>query len=93
MKLLAEYLEELSDVLDEPFRAGLPWPPEEDELLAEYFGKGLSISDLAWVHSRSHGAIRSRLSRLDLIYVDKVDRMYRRRDGSPCYCYGCGRDM
>lgn len=60
-------------------RAGLPWLREEDELLEEYFDKGLTIDDLAWVHQRTTGAITSRLQRLGRVEYEnrcyfKIDR-------------------
>jgi hypothetical protein len=55
-------------------RAGHPWCPQEDALLEEYFDRGLTIEDLAWVHQRSFGAIQSRLYKLGRIEVCSAER-------------------
>lgn len=50
-----------------PERAGKPWETEESNLLAERFGKGMSIAEIAKAHNRTKGAIASRLVRLGKI--------------------------
>jgi len=44
--------------------AGKPWDAEEDESLVADFESGTSIAELAQMHERTEGAIRSRLMRL-----------------------------
>jgi len=46
---------------------GLPWGEEEDELLAERFNEGIKITELARLHSRTYGAIKARLIKLELL--------------------------
>lgn len=43
------------------------WPPEDDERLAELYGKGWPIGRLANEFGRNYGAIRARLSKLGLL--------------------------
>jgi DNA-binding CsgD family transcriptional regulator len=52
---------------NQPQKATLPWSEGDDEDLAHWFHEGLSIRDLAETLQRSHGAIRSRLKKLELI--------------------------
>ena len=47
-----------------PVAAGKPWDAEEDESLVADFVSGTSIAELAQMHERTEGAIRSRLMRL-----------------------------
>lgn len=68
-----EIIRALFFALDE-FRAvaekgnqGLPWGEDEDVLLAERFNKGIKITQLAKLHSRSYGAIKARLLKLGLL--------------------------
>ena len=42
------------------------WSSEQDELLKEYFEKGLSVSEMANKFQRKSGAIRSRIKKLGL---------------------------
>ncbi len=53
-----------------PARTGAAWTEKEDAYLAEKFGNGVSVKDLAAKHRRSTGAIRSRLVKLGLIEPD-----------------------
>ena len=46
---------------------GLKWTPEEDEQLLTEYQKGKTIQELSMIHSRSNGAIRSRLLKLNVI--------------------------
>jgi len=46
---------------------GLPWNEQEDELLAERFNEGIKITQLAKLHSRTYGAIKARLLKLELL--------------------------
>jgi hypothetical protein len=48
-------------------RAYRSWAPAEDRVLAERFGSGMSIQELARLHERQEGGIRSRLRKLGLI--------------------------
>lgn len=66
-------------------RAGLPWEPGEQELMEEYFDKGLTVEDLAWVHRRSHGAIQSRLCRIGRLEYCPRERAYYRIDRTLAY--------
>lgn len=50
-----------------PLRAGHAWTEQEDEKLSWRFQMGVSIEDLALVHQRSCGAIRTELKRLGLL--------------------------
>jgi len=45
----------------------LPWSEEEDELLAERFGNDAKITQLEKLHSRTYGAIKVRLLKLELL--------------------------
>jgi len=45
----------------------MPWSEEEDVLLAERFGNGSKITELARIHSRTYGAIKARLIKLGLL--------------------------
>ncbi|NTD97010.1 hypothetical protein G6M26_06590 [Agrobacterium tumefaciens] len=47
--------------------ASLAWGEEEDELLTQRFAEGTKITQLAKLHSRTYGAIRARLIKLELI--------------------------
>jgi hypothetical protein len=46
---------------------GKPWPVQEDELLTQRFKEGIKTTELARLHERSTGAIRSRLVKLGLV--------------------------
>lgn len=41
-----------------------PWTEDDDVLLAHYFDKGMSVSELANKFGRNEGAIRSRLKKI-----------------------------
>ncbi|MCX2496224.1 hypothetical protein OQX63_22200 [Pedobacter sp. PF22-3] len=45
----------------------MAWSEEEDVLLAERFGNGSKITQLAKLHSRTYGAIKARLIKLELL--------------------------
>jgi hypothetical protein len=47
-----------------PTGAGKPWDAEEDQSLISEFERAISVPDLAQMHQRTEGAIRSRLIRL-----------------------------
>ena len=47
-----------------PAGAGKPWDGEEDESLVADFESGTAIAELAQMHQRTEGAIRSRLLKL-----------------------------
>jgi len=46
---------------------GLPWGEEEDNMLAQRFNQGIKITQLAKLHSRTYGAIKARLLKLELL--------------------------
>ena len=47
-------------------RAYRPWPPREDNQLAEMLKRGLSVNDMSRQLGRQPGAIRIRLEKLEL---------------------------
>ena len=47
-------------------RLGTPWTDEEDAQLREEYASGMQLDEMANVHSRNLGGIRSRLIRLEL---------------------------
>lgn len=47
-----------------PSNAGASWTEKEDRALAAAFDHGISVTELAAIHDRTEGAIRSRLLRL-----------------------------
>lgn len=51
----------------QPLNAGTKWTSEEDALLRLRFGEGRPVAELSRLHSRSRGAINSRLERIGLI--------------------------
>ncbi|MCI6868684.1 MAG: HRDC domain-containing protein, partial [Lachnospiraceae bacterium] len=51
-------------------RAGSAWTDEEDERVKQEFIAGVSIKDIALLHNRTTGAIRSRLKKHKLIEWD-----------------------
>ena len=55
------------EALAEKGNQGLAWSEEEDELLAQRFGNDAKITELAKLHSRSYGAIKARLIKLQLL--------------------------
>jgi hypothetical protein len=55
------------EALAEKGNQGLPWGEEEDVLLAERFSEGNKITQLAKLHSRTYGAIKARLLKLELL--------------------------
>lgn len=50
-----------------PFSAGSPWNHEEDEKLISEFKSNMKISEIARLHQRTSGAIRSRLKKHGLL--------------------------
>ena len=60
-------IENLTLSSKKPGKAGQPWPSAEDKALKNAFETGASIPELAIVHQRSRGAIRSRLVKLGLV--------------------------
>ena len=50
-----------------PSNAGQPWTQEEEQRLLESYHAGQTIAQLVATHSRSRGAIESRLQRLGAI--------------------------
>ncbi|WP_114800955.1 Holliday junction resolvase-like protein [Moraxella canis] len=55
------------DQTQDDLRVGQKWTEEEDERLVEAFDKGLEIKELAQLHGRKYGGIRSRLKKLGKI--------------------------
>lgn len=55
------------EALAEKGNQGMPWSEEEDALLAERFNDGTKITQLAKLHSRTYGAIKARLIKLELL--------------------------
>ena len=55
------------DDSDLPSRAGKPWEQHEDDVLIDEFNAGKSIKDMSEDHSRTKGAIQSRLVKLGLM--------------------------
>ena len=47
--------------------ASTPWTEEEERRLSEEFDKGLSIAEIADIHKRTEGGIKSRLRKLGFI--------------------------
>lgn len=71
IRALYTVLDELSEkavkAADKPSNHGKPWTKgEEDELIAQ-FDSGMKMASIAAQHSRSRGAIESRLLRLGKI--------------------------
>ena len=54
-----------------PSNAGVPWSDEETAMLVESFDAGKTIEELAVVHGRTPGAIRSRLLRLGRLQIEE----------------------
>lgn len=50
-----------------PDGAGASWSEEEDKQLDEEFNAGMKISEMARIHNRTNGAIRSRLRKHGLM--------------------------
>ena len=48
-------------------QAYVKWSPDEEARLADEFAKGMTISEMATLHGRGEGAIKSRLIKLGLI--------------------------
>ncbi|UTZ42715.1 hypothetical protein HB764_09105 [Vibrio campbellii] len=46
-----------------PTNAGLPWTPEQRELLSEQFSSGTTIASLAEEHGRARNAITAELKK------------------------------
>ncbi len=57
----------VSKVREEFPRAFMPWKTDEEAQLIEQYRKGAKITDIARMHQRNPGAIRSRLIKLGLI--------------------------
>ena len=55
------------EALAEKGNQGLPWGEEEDELLTQRFNEGIKITQLTKLHSRTYGAIKARLIKLELL--------------------------
>jgi hypothetical protein len=65
---LQNAVEELEKLSDRPLdkRSYQPWSAEEDERLRREFDWGVPIAEIASLHHRNKGAIRSRLKKLKL---------------------------
>jgi hypothetical protein len=72
--------------ITEPARAGKRWSPAEEMSLRTTFLKGKGVEELARIHERSPGAIRSKLTTMCLLRVTISVRngvpAYFRKDGS-----------
>ena len=66
IKALLFALDELRAVAEKG-NQGLTWNEEEDNLLTQRFNEGTKITELAKLHSRTYGAIKARLIKLELI--------------------------
>ncbi|WP_230146574.1 MULTISPECIES: hypothetical protein [unclassified Pedobacter] len=68
-KSSGHYSSPLIDSKPSPKRGnqGLAWSVEEDALLAQRFNDGAKITQLAKLHSRTYGAIKARLLKLELL--------------------------
>jgi hypothetical protein len=55
------------EALVEKGNQGLAWDDEEDKLLTQRFSEGTKITKLAKLHSRTYGAIKARLIKLELL--------------------------
>ena len=53
-----------------PARAGESWTEDENDLLVEEVRAGANVEDIAQMHGRSDGAIRSRLKKVNLVTHD-----------------------
>jgi ATP-dependent DNA helicase RecQ len=53
--------------MNRPDGAGAPWTEDEDRQLDEEYNSGMKISEIANIHDRTNGAIRSRLKKHGLI--------------------------
>ena len=53
--------------IDQKGKQGHPWTTEEDSLLLKAFNEGNKIYQLAKLHGRSHGAIKARLIKLEMM--------------------------
>ena len=53
--------------MNRPDGAGASWSEEEDRQLDKEFEAGMKISEMAKIHDRTNGAIRSRLKKHGLL--------------------------
>ena len=53
--------------MNRPDGAGASWTEKEDRQLDQEYGSGMKISEIAKIHDRTNGAIRSRLKKHGLI--------------------------
>ncbi|MBS2132314.1 hypothetical protein KEX41_29475 (plasmid) [Burkholderia thailandensis] len=53
-----------------PAQAGTSWSDDEDERLARAYDSGTPVNELARLHERTRGAIRSRLKKLGKLEDD-----------------------
>ena len=65
----AEALEISKRKMSLPARAGKPWDKSESSSLIEQFDKRIEIVELAKIHQRTRGAIRSQLKKLGKIEI------------------------
>lgn len=59
--------ERLARIRDQYPKAYEKWTDEDDNLLTQKFGEGVSLAELAKIFQRQPSAIRSRLAKLGLI--------------------------
>ena len=58
---------EISRIKDDRELIGTKWTVEEEKQLLEEFSNGIKISEIAKLHSRTPGGIRSRLKKLGVL--------------------------
>ena len=82
IKLIAtsKKLVNLSRLRVEYPRAYETWKTEEDERLVELFNHGTRMSEIARIHERQPGAVKSRLQKLGLIQKNQQGRSGSERE-------------
>ncbi|MRX78933.1 hypothetical protein GJU39_22980 [Pedobacter petrophilus] len=55
------------EAIAEKGNKGLAWNKQEDALLTQRFNEGIKITQLAKLHSRTYGAIKARLIKLEFL--------------------------
>jgi DNA-binding CsgD family transcriptional regulator len=64
-------IENLTQVRRDYPHAYMPWTEEEEKQLVELFREGKSLAQIARIHKRKRGAIRTRLKKLGLMREDE----------------------
>lgn len=70
---------------DAPTKAGKPWSPDEDKLLAAAFDAGKAVSALAIQHQRSRAAIEARLVKLGRLTLPEGALRYKVKATTAAY--------